>query len=144
MIKTYAVVENGKVINVIIADDTFAQMYTSSTEHIGECFEYQEVHEDDGFVARIGDDFIGGMFITPSSIPSVPQSITRIQAMKVMKSMGLWDTFKAVIASNQDAQDEWDLAIQLDRGNEFVTALMPVLNLTSEQLDELFIQASKL
>ena len=58
--------------------------------------------------------------------------------------MVLWETFKAVLASNQDAQDEWDLATSLDRNNEFVLALMPVLNLTDAQLDELFVQASAL
>lgn len=136
--KNYAVIENGIVTNVIVADEAFIADYEAH------CAPYHEVHEDDNLIARIGDEYVGGMFITPSQAPSMPQSITRIQAMKVMKSMGLWDTFKAVIASNQDAQDEWDLATELQRSNEFVTQLMPALNLTSEQLDAMFIQANTL
>lgn len=138
MNKNYAVIENGIVTNVIVADEAFIADYEAH------CAPYHEVHEDDNLIARIGDAYVGGMFITPSQASPIPQSITRIQAMKVMKSMGLWDTFKAVIASNQDAQDEWDLATELQRSNEFVLALMPILNLTSEQLDELFTQASVL
>lgn len=138
MTKNYAVIENGIVTNVIVADEAFIADYEAH------CAPYHEVHEDDNLIARIGDAYVGGMFITPSQTPAIPQSITRIQAMKVMKSMGLWDTFKAVIASNQDAQDEWDLATELQRSNKFVAQLMPALSLTSEQLDSLFVQASSL
>jgi hypothetical protein len=142
--KNFAVVDNNIVINVIIADDDFAQMYTASPDHIGECFEYYESHEDDTLVARIGDDYIDGKFITPSIVPIVPQSITRIQAMKAMKNIGIWETFKNILASDQDAQDEWDLTIELNRNSEFVLMLIPKLNLTTEKFDELFNQASLL
>jgi hypothetical protein len=142
--KNFAVVDNGVVINVIIADDGFAQMYTTSPNHIGECFEYSESHEDDTIVARIGDSYINGKFITPPIVSIVPQSITRIQAMKAMKNIGIWETFKNVLASNQDAQDEWDLATELRRDNEFVQMLIPALNLSNKQFDELFNQASLL
>lgn len=138
MTKNYAVIENGKVTNVIVADESFIADYKAH------CTPYEEVHEDDTLVARIGDDYVDGKFITPSIGATVPKSITRIQAMKVMKSMGLWEAFKAVLASSQDAQDEWDLATQLDRNDPFVDQLMPALNLTSDQLDILFTQASTL
>jgi hypothetical protein len=64
MDKKFAVVEDGKVINVIIADDNFAKMYSESPDHVGECFEYDEVNEDDTRVARIGELYIGGKFIS--------------------------------------------------------------------------------
>jgi hypothetical protein len=140
--KNFAVVDNNKVINVIIADDDFAQMFTASPDHIGECFEYSTSNEDDTLVARIGDSYINGKFITPP--PIVSQSITRIQAMKAMKNSGIWETFKTVLASNQDAQDEWDLTTELKHDNEFVQTLIPMLNLTTEQFDELFNKASLL
>jgi hypothetical protein len=63
--KTFAVIDNGIVINVIIADDDFVRMYTESPDHIGECFEYSEYNSDDTLVARIGDSYIDGKFITP-------------------------------------------------------------------------------
>jgi hypothetical protein len=61
--KNFAVVDNNIVINVIIADDDFAQMYTASPDHIGECFEYSESNEDDTLVARIGEAHINGLFV---------------------------------------------------------------------------------
>lgn len=138
MTKNYAVIVDGKVTNVIVADESFIKDFEAH------CAPFEEVHSDDSLVARIGDSYVDGKFITPSYTPSVPQSITRIQAMKILKSMGLWETFKSVLSSNQDAQDEWDLATELQRSNEFVTQLMPVLNLTDTQLDDLFTTASTL
>ena len=63
MSKYFAVVENNIVINVIIADDEFAKMYSDSEEFIGKCFEYQESNSDDTLVARIGEGYIQGKFM---------------------------------------------------------------------------------
>ena len=64
MNKTYAVVDNGIVTNVIIADEEFANMYSTSSELIGECIPYDEVNEDDTKVARIGELYINGLFVS--------------------------------------------------------------------------------
>lgn len=62
--KRFAVVENGVVTNVIVADDEFAAYYTNHPELPGECHEYVEQHEDDTNVARIGDLHINGKFVS--------------------------------------------------------------------------------
>jgi len=80
---------------------------------------------------------------------TVPPTITRVQAMKAMKATvsgtgTLWDDFNAVLASNVDAKDEWDLATELTRGHLFVAQLAPALSLTELQIDELFIAGAGL
>ena len=76
--------------------------------------------------------------------PVVPSAITKVQAMKQLKALSKWTTFKTVLATNQDAQDEWDLATELQRANPFVAMLAPALNMTNAELDTMFINASKL
>ena len=76
--------------------------------------------------------------------PVVPSAITKVQAMKQLKALNKWITFKTVLATNQDAQDEWDLATELQRANPFVAMLAPALNMTNADIDTMFINASKL
>lgn len=84
-------------------------------------------------------------------VPPVPTIITKIQAMRAMKQtlrgepiVSLWEDFKAVLALNEDARDEWELAQELDRNNPFVAQLAPVLGLSDTDLDNLFILGSTL
>lgn len=80
---------------------------------------------------------------TPKEVLT-PFSITRVQAMKQMKVLGLWENFKTILASNEDAQDEWDLATLLEREHEFIAMLAPALGLSEADIDNLFIEASKI
>ena len=137
MSKTYAIIENGIVVNVIIADDEFINQFYKDNAH-----PYEEVHEDDNLVARIGDSFVDGKFITPQPEPVQVTSITKVQAMRQLKAMSLWETFKEVLASSQDAQDEWDLALGLDINDPFVSEISTALNISDIQA--LFNAASKL
>ena len=71
---------------------------------------------------------------------TVPRIITRVQAMKAMKQTGtLWDDFNALLASNVDAKDEWELSTELQRGHALTVSLGLALGLTEPQLDDLFI-----
>lgn len=72
----------------------------------------------------------------------VPKAITKVQAMKALKAAQLWDAFKTALASNVDAQDEWELALELQREHPFVIGLASTLTLSETQLDDLFIQAA--
>lgn len=74
----------------------------------------------------------------------IPESVSKVQAMKAMKSYGLWDTFKGVLAQSTDANDEWTLALDLRRDNTFVAMLSPALGITETQIDDLFILAETL
>lgn len=71
-------------------------------------------------------------------------SITKLQAMRQLKSMNLWTQFQTMLSSNIDANDEWTLALSLDINDPFVQSLAPALNITADQLQALFNEASKL
>lgn len=74
-----------------------------------------------------------------------PKSVSRVQAMKAMKQTGtLWVDFNDLLATNQDAKDEWDLANELQRNNTLTLSLSATLNLTETELDDLFLLASTL
>lgn len=83
---------------------------------------------------------------------TVPQSISKVQAMRAMKQTdidavagtSMWTGFQALLASNADANDEWVLALDLERNHPLVLALTPALGKTDAQIDELFILASSL
>jgi len=149
----YAVVEDGVVTNVIVATEDFIQSYRDSTGLT--CVQYDEFNEDDTRVARIGELYVSGKFVTETQAMDlgliedtrplvVPEAITKVQLMRVLKLHSLWDTFNAILASSQDAMDEWTLALQVERSNQFVIDLAPLLGLTSYELDAYFIEASKL
>ncbi|MCI4436455.1 MAG: hypothetical protein JHC33_06555 [Ignisphaera sp.] len=130
--KNFAVVDNNIVINVIIADDNFAQMYTASSDHIGECFEYFESHEDDTLVARIGEAHINGLFVSANQavdlglltvdqvktygfnsgreykepIPLMPKTVTMRQARLALLDAGKLSDVQAAINSLQSPMKE--------------------------------------
>lgn len=77
-------------------------------------------------------------------IASVPASISRVQAMKAMKTNNLWDVFKTTRQTNVDAMEEWELSLELQRNHVFVVSMGPLLGLTEVELDDLFIFAATL
>lgn len=160
MSKNFAIVKNGIVINVIIADDDFAQMYSGSPDHVGECFEYDEMNEDDTRVARIGELYINGLFVSEAQaiemalIPdtrtvTVPESITMRQCrLKLLdlKLLGLVDQAINSLPSPQkeQAQIEWEYAGEVRRDNPLIGQLMQALGMGETELDNLFIEGAKL
>lgn len=156
MSKNFAVVENGKVINVIVADDNFAQMYSASPDHVGECFEYDETNSDDTKVARIGELYINGLFVSedqaiglgliPAPAPIVPDTVTRAQAKLALLQAGLLATVESAIANGTDEalKIEWADRLEFKRDWPSLNALAASLSITSAQLDDLFILASTL
>jgi hypothetical protein len=71
----------------------------------------------------------------------VPKKVTKVQAMKAMKEINIWSEFLELLDSNIDAKEEWDLTTYLHREHAFVNGLAPYLNLSQEQLDQIFIIA---
>ena len=74
----------------------------------------------------------------------VPQTITKLQAMKQMKAIGKWEAFKAILASNEDLNDEWGLSLNLDRSYPLVIGVAQLFEFTDVDMDNFFIAASKL
>ena len=91
-------------------------------------------HNLDGTITITGED----------DAPIVPSTITKVQAMKQMKFESLWVGFKTFINEevNEEANDEWMLATELQREHEFTLAFGMVVNKTSAEIDTFFIEAS--
>lgn len=82
--------------------------------------------------------------------PSVPTSVTMRQARLALLAIDLLDDVDAAIAAIPDplqrraAEIEWEYAQTVDRNSIFTMQLSAGLGLTSDQLDNLFLQASTL
>lgn len=131
----YAVIENGLVVNVIVAEADFA----SASGAIA-C--------NDG--VTIGDKWDGVNFIpAPPEPVKPPQSVTMRQARLALLQAGKLSAVNAAISTmsgvqGEAARIEWEFSNEVQRSQPLVAALAPVLDMDSSQLDQLFIAASKL
>ena len=74
----------------------------------------------------------------------VPQIISRFQAKAVLLQMELLDDVETLIASASPiVKLAWENAIEFNRQSPSLLAMASALGLSSEQLDALFIEASK-
>ena len=74
----------------------------------------------------------------------VPQSITPLQAKLQLLKLGLLDEVEALVTGDRKAQLYWEYASIIERDNAVLLSMATQLGLTSEQVDEMFIEASKL
>lgn len=109
----------------------------------------------EGLVAAQGNEGIGWgydghVFTAPTQAPViVPQEITMRQARLALHEAGLLSNVSTAIASLSEpaktkAQIEWEYSNALQRDNPFVTTLGTALGLSSDDIDNLFITASRL
>lgn len=164
----FAIIKNNIVENVIVADEQFATNYADSLGSIA--VPYEEFSEDDTLVARIGEGYIQNKFISGNQAvalglltveeaksfgfhsgqeyvePKVAtiDSITMRQVRLQLLSMGLLDQIDAIVADNKAYQIEWEYATEIKKDNLLVQGIVQQLGLTSEQLDTMFLEASKL
>ena len=77
----------------------------------------------------------------------VPQIVSRFQAKAALLNAGLLDEVEAIVADPAtDAMTKlaWAEAIEFNRSSPTVLGLASALNLTSQQLDDLFIAAAQI
>ncbi len=75
----------------------------------------------------------------------VPQTVTPWQMRKALNAAGLRATVEAAVsAADQDTKDGWEYASEIRRDNALLNSMAAALNMTSEQLDDLFRTASNL
>ena len=74
----------------------------------------------------------------------VPQSITPLQAKLQLLKIGLLDEVEALVTGDRTAQLYWEYASVIERDNAVLLLMANSIGLTSEQVDEMFISASKL
>ncbi len=94
------------------------------------------------------DDFPASSM--PPAPTRMPRSVTMRQGRLALLGAGLLDQVDAALAAIPDAthrraaQIEWEYAQTIDRDSAWVSNLSEALDLTAEQLDQLFIQAAAL
>ena len=83
---------------------------------------------------------------TETLVPVVPSEVTLAQARTVLRRSGLLDTVDAAIRNSVNAEmiDAWDYGNGLSRDSAMLQVMAASLGLTSEQIDELFLQASQI
>ena len=73
----------------------------------------------------------------------VPKSITPLQSKLQLLEVGLLDDVDVMIATDRKVQLYWEYASVIERDNDVLLLMAGQLGLTEDQLDELFINASK-
>ena len=113
--------------------------------HTTQTIEAQDVQEVDGeyFIDYSINDKTAEE-IEAERKASVPSQITKLQAMKQMKVIGKWETFKAFLAADEDINDEWLLSDNLNRTYPLVLGVGQLFEYDADELDTFFIEASKL
>jgi hypothetical protein len=81
----------------------------------------------------------------PPAPPPVPESVTPLQARKALRKAGLLNTVNDFISTQSDeVQEAWEYCISVYRNDPLITSLQVELNLTNEQLDDLFRSAAEI
>lgn len=130
----FAIIDAGRVINIIEADATFAA----------------SIGAIDAAGGKVGDLWDGTQYTTPPPPPvPVPVEITMRQARLALLGAGkLAAVDTAINAMTEPAKSaakiEWEYSNTVQRHNGFVAALGPALGLTDAQIDALFVAAAAL
>jgi hypothetical protein len=170
----YAVVENNLVENVVVADESFVATYEENNPNqicvsYGEMNEddtrVARIGEGyiDGFFVN-GNQAVELGLLTVEEAKSfgfhsgqeyndpksnVPSSVTMRQARLALLAEGKLSDVQVAIDSLQSpmkeqAQIEWEYASDVEITNPLIVNLMGVLGFTDTDLENLFIEASKL
>lgn len=109
----------------------------------------------EGFI-KVDDNVYCGMvydgvkFNKPEPKIYVPQTITLRQAREIIIRNGLFNSVEAYINNIEDeterliARNYWEYSEVFERNHPVLLTLVSALDITDEQLDEMFKEASKL
>ena len=130
----YAVIDNGIVENIIVAEDGFT-------------IEGKTLVPADG--AAIGDTWDGSNFIKPPPPPEVFPDLTMRQFRLALISAGLDDDVDAALAAmpgtaGKMARAEYEYASTVVRDNALISSLSSALGLTDDQVNALWRSAAAL
>ena len=92
---------------------------------------------------RMGEyRLVEGVWVIPP-----PQSVSRFQARMALRGAGLFDAVEAMMANPATpiaAVEAWQAAQEFRRQSPTILAMAQALNLTEQQLDDLFIAAGQI
>lgn len=129
MVRNYAIVEAGIVVNVAVSETALADNWVASE------------------TARIGDIYEDGIFTTPAAPAVIPSQVTALQGMLAIDQAGLSEAYEAW--ANDPARTFTERAfinkaLNWRRNDPVLLSGAQVLGLTEENLDQLFIAAATL
>ena len=129
----FAIIDAGRVTNIVEADAAFAA----------------SIGAIDATGGKVGDLWDGTQYTTPPPPPApVPAEITMRQARLALLGAGkLAAVDTAINAMDEPAKSaakiEWEYSQEVQRHNGFVSVLAPMLGMTAEQTDALFVDAGQ-
>lgn len=80
----------------------------------------------------------------------VPDKVTPLQARKALLAVGLLDTIESAIEAISDPEQKrltrmsWEFATAIYRNDPLISSMAATMGMTSQQIDQLFIDASKI
>jgi hypothetical protein len=83
-------------------------------------------------------------YVEPEIIIVIPESITRLQAKLQLSKIGKFSEAEALIQGNENTRIYWNDANNFYRNDQTLLDMATALGLSDAQLDDLFLQASKL
>lgn len=130
-----ALIENGVVVNIILAGDGYAApdgLLAVETEEAGIEWRYN-----------------GGTFSPPAATPvapGVPESVALWQARAILAQQGLLDNANAAVAASDDPvlKAVWEYGNHISRSSPGLIALGATLGMSDAQIDALFVAAGAL
>lgn len=122
----YAHIQNGVVVNVVLAESAKDNFVQSGT-------------------AQIGDVYESGVFTRPAPSIPVPTEVSPAQFRRALNQLDYRNMVEAAIAqADQDTKDMWEYSLSLHRDNPLLVSMAEQLSITPQQLDEVFILAGSL
>jgi hypothetical protein len=76
----------------------------------------------------------------PEPPVQIPQTLTPRQARLILLKYNLLDDIEALLTTDKALQIWWEYSLDVDRNNEYLLQASEALGLSSEQLDDMFIE----
>lgn len=127
----FAIVKSGVVKNIVEATADFGTGKSWVPIPTGE-------------VVKKGDQYVNDEFLSAPVSEEVPQIVTMRQGRLALHEAGLLASVDSIIASQtEDIKITWEYSSELERDNPMIESMKGLLGLTDQELDALFIAASK-
>lgn len=100
---------------------------------------------DDDAPVGPGFTYDGETFAEPVIVTPAPASVTPLQIRKALRQVGLKEAVDAMLANvPEEVAEEWEYATAIDRDNPTLQAAAQGLQMSEEQVDDLFRLAASL
>ena len=84
-------------------------------------------------------------YVEPEPLPEpIPKVITMRQARLQLLEDGLLDEVELLVSKDRKSQIEWEYANEVYRQSPLIDLVKETISLTDEQIDDMFLSASKL